>query len=88
MRIRKRVYDEFNPQITTQRNYHSEIKSIENGKILVINFDRIDDYSQYLINAVNKTNDKTVAIRIEYDKKDELKVKKIVEHILKNMKFK
>jgi len=64
------------------------IKPIINGKILIINYDRLDGYSQYIINAVNTNNDKTVAIRIEYDKKDEVQAQKIAEQMIANMRSK
>ena len=37
---------------------------------------------------MNTNNDKTVAIRIEYDKKDEVQAQKIAEQMIANMRFK
>ena len=86
---RKIFYDDYNKQIITQKNYSSVIKIINNCKVLMINYDRLNDYSYYLIYGVNNNiNDKAFAIRIEYKKEDSAKVNKIVAHILNKIRFK
>ena len=83
----KNFSDELAPQITTQKNYSSKIISNNNSRSLLIHYDSID-FSYYSIQSVNLDNNKTAIARIEYKKEDELKASKIVDHILKNMRFK
>ncbi len=84
----KRFYDDLNLQIQIQKNYSSEIKIINNYKVLITQYDNLESYSYYLMNGVNNTNDKTFALRLEYKKEDKVKAATIVDHILKNMRFK
>lgn len=84
----KRFYDDYATQISTQKNYSSVIKAINNYTVLITNYDNVESYSYFLLYGVNNSNDKTFTIRLEYKKEDETKASKIVELFLKNMRFK
>lgn len=69
-------------------DYSSEIRKIGNGKILIMHFGELEGVYQYFIAGDNLSYDKRFVITIDYEKKDAVKAKKLVEHILKNVKFK
>ena len=65
----------------------SEVKIINKNKVAIFKTEK-SDYNYYYIIATNVTNNKIIVARMEYKKDDELKAKKILDHFLKNLKFK
>lgn len=68
--------------------HSQEIRKIKTGKALIIHGYEVNGVKQYFIAGDNLTCDKRFTITIEYEEKDADKAKQLVEHILKNIKFK
>ncbi|RYF16715.1 MAG: hypothetical protein EOO42_16315 [Flavobacteriales bacterium] len=82
----KMAEDNMNAQITDQK-YSSELLVVNKNKIVVFKREKLD-YSYYEVIATNVTNNKIIVARMEYKKEDETKAKKLLDHFLKNLKFK
>lgn len=82
----KKFSDYINAQGTGATSYSSEIKMINNAKVLIVYEERTNDYSSFYISAINSIN-KKASIRIDYKLNDKAAAEKIAETILANLRF-
>lgn len=82
----KKFNDYINAQGTGTTNYSSEIKIINNAKVLIVYEERSSDYSSYYISAIN-SNSKKASVRIDYKLNDKAAAQEIADTILANLRF-
>jgi hypothetical protein len=83
----KEFFDYMNAQGTGTISYSSEIKNINNAKVLIVNDNRPFSYCSYYIYAINSSNNKIATVIIDYKLSDKAEAQKIAESILANLRF-
>lgn len=83
----KNFYDYMNQQGTGATSYSSEIRTINNNSVLVIQYDNPKTYCGYRIIAINAEKNKRTIIYIDYKLSDKAEAEKIANSILANIKF-
>jgi hypothetical protein len=83
----KSFFDYMNAQGTGTNKYSSEIKSINNARVLIVQEERATSYCSFYIYATNGNNNMRSRILLEYKLNDKVAAEKIAETILANIRF-
>lgn len=83
--LKKETQDMF--QLSPPQNYRSTIKSINNYKVLIIQYDR-DSISYYTFYSVSNDNIKALNGIVEFKPSEKHEITNKLENLLKTMRFK